>query len=84
MQIKDLDELEMQLNQINWSLDKVESLSRILLDCIREGENLKSKDVENLTSVLNEKITKIKKRFNALPWPLGGEGDFQRERNREC
>lgn len=66
MQIKDLDELEIQLNQIACNLDKIESLSNILLDCVRGGDNLKSKDIENLTSVLDEKITKLKERFNLL------------------
>lgn len=66
MKVKDFDELENRLNEIAWNLDKIESLSRILIDCIRGGDNLKSKDVENLTSVLDEKIILLKEKFNLI------------------
>jgi hypothetical protein len=49
MQIKDLEELEVLLDQIACELDKIESLSRILLDGICGGDNLKSADIEKFS-----------------------------------
>jgi len=63
MQIKDLDELENQFNEAAGSLDSIESLSKILLDCIYENKDLKPKDVQSLTDVLNEKIIELKEKF---------------------
>ncbi len=66
MKINELDELETQLNQIAYGLDKVESLSSILLDCVRNDYNLKAKDIDNLASVLKEKITDLKNKFDTM------------------
>lgn len=66
MKINELDELETQLNQIAYGLDKVESLSAILHDCIQNAYNLNPNDVDNLTSALNEKITELKQKFNSM------------------
>jgi len=66
MQIKDLEELENQLNEVGCGLDNIKSLSRILLDCIHGGDNLKPQDVANLTYVLDEKITSLKEKFNLI------------------
>jgi len=63
MQIKDIDELENQFNEVAGSLDSIESLSKILLDCIYQNSDLKPKDVQNLTDVLNEKIIELKEKF---------------------
>lgn len=66
MLIKDLDELEMQLNEIGASLSQIESLSKIVLDCMYGGDNLKPSDIQNLTSVLGDRIYELKQRFNKL------------------
>lgn len=66
MQIKDLDELENQLNEVGASLSQIESLSKIVLDCMHGGDNLKPCDVQNLTSVLGDRISELKQRFNRL------------------
>lgn len=70
MQIKDLEELEIHLNEIGARLNQVESLSKILLDCICSNDNLKPRDAENLISVLSEKITKVKEKFNLIEQEL--------------
>lgn len=66
MQIKDLDELEENFNEASWRLDNIKSLSKILLDCIYGGDNLKPQDIQNLTDTLNEKIIELKEKFNAM------------------
>lgn len=66
MQIKDFDELETQLNETACGLDRIESLSKILLDSILDNIDLKPKDVQNLTFVLDEEIIKLKKKFNSI------------------
>lgn len=70
MKIKDLEELEIHFNEIGARLNQVESLSKILLDCICSNDNLKPQDVENLISVLDEKITKLKAIFNFIEQEL--------------
>lgn len=70
MKIKDLEELEIHFNEIGARLNQIESLSKILLDCICGNDNLKPQDVENLISVLGEKITKLKARFNFIAQEL--------------
>lgn len=66
MHIKDLDELEKQFNEVACNLDSIESLSKVLLNCIYENKNLKPKDIQNLTDVLNEKIINLKQKFNSI------------------
>lgn len=66
MKVKDFDELEKQFNNAAANLDSIESLSVILLDCIYENKDLKSKDIQNLMDVLNEKITDLKEKFNLI------------------
>lgn len=66
MQIKDLDKLEILLNQIGVELDQVKSLSIILSDnlCNEQISNLP--DVQNLTYILNEKIINLKEKFSTM------------------
>lgn len=66
MQIKDLDELEKNFNEASWRLDNIKSLSKILLDCIHGGDNLKPQDIQNLTDTLNDKIIELKEKFNLI------------------
>lgn len=66
MKIKDLDELEKSFNEAFCSLDNIESLSRILIDCMYENSDLKPKDIQNLTMTINEKILELKQKFNSI------------------
>ena len=66
MKIKDLDELEICLNEIGTRLNQVESLSKILLDCLYENYDLKPQDIQNFTSVLGNKIAQVKEKFNIM------------------
>lgn len=66
MQIKDIEKLETQLNEIGIRLDEARSLSKILLEYIQINGSSKPCDVENLTSVLNKQIASIKEKFNLL------------------
>lgn len=66
MRIKDFDKLEDSFNEAFCNLDNIESLSRILVGCIYENSDLKPKDVQNLISVLNEKILELKQKFNSI------------------
>ena len=70
MKIKDLDELEINLNEIGVRLSQVKSLSKILLDCMYENYDLKPQDIQNLTSVLGDKIIQVKEKFNLMEHEL--------------
>lgn len=63
MKIKDFDELENQFNEINIRLSQIDSLSKILLDCLINCEDYKPTDIQSLTLVLKEKIASIKEKF---------------------
>lgn len=65
MQIKDLDELEKQLNQVGASLSEIESLSKISLSFF-EGADLEHKDAANINEILNEKVTLLKNEFGSI------------------
>lgn len=66
MQIKDFDELEKQFNEAFCNLDNIESLSKILIGCIYKDSELKPKDIQNLISVLHEKIIILKEKFSLI------------------
>lgn len=66
MQIKDLDDLEKSFNEAFCNLDNIESLSRILIDCMYENSDLKPKDIQNLILTINEKILELKQKFNSI------------------
>lgn len=66
MRIKDFDELEKQFNEAFCNLDNIESLSKILIGCIYEDSELKPKDIQNLISVLHEKIIILKEKFSLI------------------
>lgn len=64
MQIKDFDEIENRFNEINICFTHLESLSKVLLDLLCNEEEIR--DVESITSVLQEKITALKLKFNII------------------
>lgn len=64
------EDIEKQLLKLGSNLNQLESLSRILLECIRNNENLKFYDVENLAYILNKNIKKVNKRFNFIETEL--------------
>jgi hypothetical protein len=66
MKKKQLKKIENQMIQVGVNLNKIESLSRILLHCIRFDENFKNWDIENLSSVLFEKLLITKQKFNNI------------------
>lgn len=63
--------MEERLLSISSQLNVVESLSRILLEVIRDGENIKEFDSSNLASVVLNEILKIKDEINELELDLG-------------
>jgi len=66
MKNRHLKKIENQMINVGVDLNNLESLSRILIHCIRFNENLKSWDVENLSLVLFKKILKTKQKFNNI------------------
>jgi len=66
MKKKQFKKVKEQMINVGINLNKIESLSRILLHCINFDENLKKWDIENLSSVLFEKLTKTKQNFNDI------------------
>lgn len=65
MQIKDLDELENNFNEAACNLDIIQSLSKILLDCLY-GNDSEPKDIQNLTEALNEKIIDLQEKIDLI------------------
>ena len=51
---------------IGIDLNKLESLSRILTHSIIFKDNIKNWDIENLSSILAEKILRTKQKFNDI------------------
>ena len=66
MRKRKLKRLKMQLLETVLDLDKLESLSRILTDCIREPISIKEWDAENLSRVMSEKINGTKQKFDDI------------------
>lgn len=66
MKRKMLKKIRYKMMNVGIELDKLDSLSRILLECIQEGVNLKPWDNENLSRVMAEKISYIKSNFNTI------------------
>ena len=60
-----------EMIDIGIELNKIESLSGILINCIRESENLKSWDAENLSLVLSHRIYETKQKINAIEILMG-------------
>ena len=66
MQIRDLNELETQLNEIGARLSIVNSLSKILIEAVYEKYDENPQDIQNLLDVLNQKIFELKKEFSKM------------------
>ena len=52
----DLELLENKLNAISSKIQIIESLARVTLDAVRNGDNLKEIDKESLLIILNNRI----------------------------
>ncbi len=52
-------------------LNILESLSRILLEAIRDGDNLKMYDISNLALVVLNETTKLKENVNSIELDMG-------------
>ncbi len=63
--------MEEKLINISAQLNIVESLSRILLEIIQDGENLKKADTNNLSRIILNEIIKIKNNINELEVEMG-------------
>lgn len=66
MKKKKFKKIEDKMIQVGINLNKLESLSRILLDSIRDPLNLKEWDAANLCAVLQEELTRTKHKFNNI------------------
>jgi hypothetical protein len=66
MRKRKFKKIETLMVEVGVDLNKIESLSRILLHCLRYEEDLKSWDTENLSSVLFGKLIAIKQKFNNI------------------
>ena len=58
--------MEERLQDISIKINILDSLSRILLEIIRNGDNLKSFDSANLALVVHKNIQDIKEELNTL------------------
>lgn len=63
--------MEEKLLSISVQINILESLSRILLEIIREGENLKKFDSGNLAKIILNEVIKIKEEMNMIESELG-------------
>lgn len=66
MKKKKFKKIENKMLQVGVELNKLESLSRILFHCLNSTESLKIWDTENLSSILLEKLTITKQKFNDI------------------
>ena len=66
MKKKKFKKIENKMLQTGMELNRLESLSRILVQCLNSNENLKEWDTENLSFILLEKLTKTKQKFNDI------------------
>ncbi len=60
-----------QLLEISIKINILESLTRILLEAIREDNNLKNFDTSNLAKVVLQEVITIKNNLNSLEMELG-------------
>lgn len=60
-----------KLIDLSVHIDIIESLSRILFEIIREGDNLKKFDTGNLAKIVLSEIIKVKAEFNDIEKYLG-------------
>lgn len=60
-----------QLLEISIKINILESLTRILLEAIREDNNLKKFDTSNLAKIVLQEVITIKNNLNSLEMKLG-------------
>lgn len=60
-----------QLLEISIKINILESLTRILLEAIREDNNLKKFNTSNLAKVVLQEVITIKNNLNSLEMELG-------------
>jgi hypothetical protein len=60
------NKIKNKMINIGVDLNKIESLSRILIESTRFNENLKGWDIENALLILSEKILRTKHKFNDI------------------
>ena len=60
-----------QLLEISIKINILESLTRILLEAIREDNNLKKFDTSNLAKIVLQEVITIKNNLNSLEMELG-------------
>ena len=60
-----------QLLEISIKINILESLTRILLEAIREDKNLKNFDTSYLAKVVLQEVITIKNNLNSLEMELG-------------
>ncbi len=58
--------MEENILDISIQINILESLSRILLEALREGDNLKNFDASNLAKVVLERTVSIKNSLNKI------------------
>ena len=63
--------MEENILDISIQINILESLSRILLEALREGDNLKNFDTSNLAKVVLERTVSIKNSLNEIENNLG-------------
>ena len=63
--------MEEKFIDIGIQLNILESLSRILLEAIRDGENLKDYDISNLALIVLSEVTKLKNNVNSIELDMG-------------
>lgn len=63
--------MEDKLLSISSQVNIIESLSRILLEIIRDGQNIKKFDSANLAQIILNEILKVKNDINNIELELG-------------
>ncbi len=63
--------MEERLLNLSSQLNVIESLSRILLEIIRDGQNIKKFDSANLAQIILSEILKVKNDINDMELELG-------------
>ncbi len=63
--------MEDKLLSISSQVNIIESLSRILLEIIRDGQNIKKFDSANLAQIILGEILKVKNDINDVELELG-------------
>lgn len=66
MKRKILKKMQYKMMNVGIELNKLESLSRILIEPVQGGENLKPWDNENLSRIMADKISYTKRNFNKI------------------